>query len=130
MSPLTEWHRAREGGGGTQGAYKKAMKRNRESAERARRQPDDFAPLGFAKNGAWRLQALAAEHAAGPAGAGCRTAVSAGGVRGGSAPSVRNVSAAAVVKIVPHKRLHTTRIITAAIRVRAGVPADIVTGFL
>ena len=29
----------------------------RESAARARRQPDDFAPLGFAKNGAWGPQA-------------------------------------------------------------------------
>ena len=38
-------------------AYKTAMQRNRESAARARRQPDDFAPLGFAKNGAWGPQA-------------------------------------------------------------------------
>ena len=38
-------------------AYATAMQRNRESAARARRQPDDFAPLGFAKNGAWGPQA-------------------------------------------------------------------------
>ena len=38
-------------------AYKTAMQRNRESAARAPRQPDDFAPLGFAKNGAWGPQA-------------------------------------------------------------------------
>ena len=38
-------------------AYKTAMQRNHESAARARRQPDDFAPLGFAKNGAWGPQA-------------------------------------------------------------------------
>ena len=44
-------------GHGEVDAYKTAMQRNRESAARARRQPDDFAPLGFAKNGAWGPQA-------------------------------------------------------------------------
>ena len=38
-------------------AYKTAMQRNHEIAARARRQLGDFAPLGFAKNGAWGPQA-------------------------------------------------------------------------
>ena len=38
-------------------AYKAAMERNHTAAERARRPPDEFAPLGFAKNGAWGPEA-------------------------------------------------------------------------